>query len=105
MNVSKAKLGGLLFGFVLSLAALPSLAASSGGATPVPSDPARFGEWKASVRWLQPHRVDGPGGSMVYSWTYAHITALSQSECETQLYGYASQLNVQVVNYCAFYPY
>lgn len=105
MNVTKGKLGGLLFAFVLSAAALPSLAASSGGATPVPSDPARFGEWKATVRWLKPHRVDGPTGSVVYSWTYVHITTLSQSECDTQLGGYASQLNVQVTEACTFYPY
>ena len=100
MNVAKGKWGGLLFAFVLSAAALPSLAAN-GGATPMPSDPARFGEWKATVRWLQPHRVDGPGGSMVYSWTYVHITTLSQSECDTQLNGYASQLNVLVTDACA----
>lgn len=105
MSNKKRSFGGLLFSMLL-LAAVPALAAPPGGLPVKPQPPERFGVWKATVRWVQPHKEPGPNGTtLTYTYTYAHITATSQSDCETQLYGYGSQSGVTVTEFCTFYPY
>lgn len=97
MSNMKRSFGGLLFSMLLLAAAAPALAAPPGGIPVKPQPPQRFGTWEATVRWVQPHTVQGPNGTtLVYTYTYAHISAASQSDCETQLFGYASQSGVQV---------
>ena len=106
MGNMKRSFGGLLFSMLLLAAAAPALAAPPGGLPVKPQPPQRFGTWEATVRWVQPHTVPGPNGTtLVYTYTYAHISAMSQSDCETQLYGYASQPGVQVTEFCTFHPY
>ncbi|MGO1069909.1 hypothetical protein [Lysobacter sp. CA199] len=96
----------LLFALLLAITAAPSSVAPIDGlpTTPQPPQP-RWGTWEATVRWVQPHTVPGPNGPLVYTCMYAHISAASQSDCETQLSGYAGQSGVSVVEFCAFHPF
>jgi hypothetical protein len=104
MSNMKRSFGGLLFSMLLLAA--PVMAAPPGGLPVKPQPPQPFGTWQATVRWLDPHTVPGPNGTtLVYSFHYEHIVATSQSDCEGQLQGYASQLNVMVTEFCAFHPY
>lgn len=104
MSNMKRSFGGLLFSMLLLAA--PAMAAPPGGLPVKPQPPQPFGTWQATVRWLDPHTVPGPNGTtLVYSFHYEHIVATSQSDCEGQLQGYASQLNVMVTEFCAFHPY
>ena len=106
MSNMKRSFGGLLFSMLLLAAAAPTFAAPPGGLPATPKPPERFGTWQATVRWLAPHSVPGPNGTtLVYSFQYAHITAITQSDCETQLQGYASQSNVMVTEFCTFHSY
>lgn len=97
--------GGWLFALLLSLCA-GSLSAAPIGGTPTPQPPQpRWGTWEATVRWVQPHTVPGPHGPLVYTYTYAHISAATQSDCESQLSGYAGQSGVSVVEFCTFHSF
>ncbi|MFD0320495.1 hypothetical protein [Lysobacter gummosus] len=104
MRNMKRRTEGLLLSLLLTLAAAPSLAAPIGGTNPQPPQPS-WGTWDATVRWVQPHTVPGPDGPLRYTYTYAHISAASQSDCETQLYGYASQPGVTVIDFCTFHSF
>ncbi|MGH8082187.1 MAG: hypothetical protein ACREP7_16555 [Lysobacter sp.] len=103
---SKTRTAGWLLLSLLTVAAVSAQAAQIGGGTTNPQPPQpRWGTWDASVRWVQPHTVPGPHGPLVYTYTYAHISAATQSDCETQLSGYASQPGVSVVDFCTFHSF
>ncbi|KRB08190.1 hypothetical protein ASD86_10445 [Lysobacter sp. Root690] len=104
MSNMKRSFGGLLFSMLLLAA--PAMAAPVGGLPVTPQPPQPFGVWKATVRWADPHSVSGPNGTtLTYTYHYEHIVALTQSDCDSQLSGFASQLNVRVTEACTFYPY
>ncbi|MEH6416250.1 hypothetical protein [Pseudomonas sp. CGJS7] len=97
--------GGMLIALSLAMAAMSSAgAAPVGGIKPQPPQP-RWGTWEATVRWIEPHTVPGPNGPLVYTFKYAHISAATQGDCETQLYGYASQPGVTVTEFCTFHSF
>lgn len=104
MSNMKRSFGGLLFSMLLLAA--PAIAAPVGGLPVKPQPPQPFGTWQATVRWADPHSVSGPNGTtLTYTYHYEHIVALTQSDCDSQLSGFASQLNVRVTEACTFYPY
>lgn len=87
---------------VLSIAAAssPVSAARIGAGTldPVGPTPYEPGEWRARVKYVDPHRV----GSQYYTYSYLDIVASTQQGCEQQL---ASMGSVTVLEYCHFVAY
>ena len=94
MSLLKTALATLILGTSLAMSAPASAAQIGGPIGTRPVDPT--GTWTASVRWYQPHYVNG----VYYQYQYATITASSYTDCNTQLSSYTASPNVQVVQWC-----
>lgn len=84
---------------IAAASAAPASAARIGGLQPVGPTPYLPGEWRARVRYVDPHH--GPNGQY-YTFSYLDISAQTQQGCENQL---SSLGSVSVIEYCHFVPY
>jgi len=88
-----------MIALIAAASAAPASAARIGGLQPVGPTPYVPGEWRARVKYVDPH----PGRDGQYhTFSYLDITAQTQEGCENQL---SSLGSVSVIDYCHFVPY
>lgn len=84
---------------IAAAVAAPASAARIGGLQPVGPTPYVPGEWRARVKYVDPH--EGRDGQY-YTFSYLDITAQTQQGCENQL---SSLGSVSVIDFCHFVAY
>ena len=89
--------------FIVALIALSTVAGTAsaariGGIVDVGPTPYVPGEWRARVKYINPHTVNGQH----FTYSYLDIVASTQAGCEQQL---GSMRSVTVVEYCHFVAY